>query len=184
MMKVFPWWQVTEDIGRNDGPVCICHILHDGDGRLCYRCHFDAKLGMAVVEGSIRSFDASGAPWSIRPSLVRCRSDSKDHCVSVSDVNKWLIGSDFSGYKWKPKCAAKVTCTSLGAPLDKRSLRELYENGDLEKNVKRTFDRLNTKPGSTPMRRQIAKELKKKEYKEEKFSESTLLKKINLKWCK
>lgn len=185
MIKVFPWWQVTEDIGRNDGPVCICHILHDGDGRLCYRCHFDAKLGMAIVEGSIRSFDASGAPWSIRPSLVRCRSDSKDHCVSVSDVNKWLIGSDFSEYEWKPKCVAKAACASLGRPPDKRSLRELENTGDLAKNAGIAHKRVKKKKNNISITKaMVAKELKANEYKNDSFGMDSLTKKIRVKQFK
>ena len=184
-MNLFPWWQVIDDVSsRHD---LICHYSKCGvdDVWLCPRCEFGKKLATAIMEGAIRSWNFEGALWSVTPSLVQFQRDSKNHCVSVHDINKWLSTGEFSEYEWKPICVAKATNTRVGRPLDKRSLREMENNGDLAIKAKIAYNRLKKKKKNVSITRDmVARELKTHEYQDYSFEEDTLAEKIRVKHFK
>ena len=184
-MNLFPWWQVIDDVSsRHD---LICHYSKCGvdDVWLCSRCEFGKKLATAIMEGAIRSWNFEGALWSVTPSLVQFQRDSKNHCVSVHDINKWLSTGEFSEYEWKPICVAKATNTRVGRPLDKRSLREMENNGDLAIKAKIAYNRLKKKKKNVSITKDmVARELKTHEYQDYSFEEDTLAEKIRVKHFK
>jgi hypothetical protein len=184
-MNLFPWWQVIDDVSSRHG--LICHYSKCGvdDVWLCSRCEFGKKLATAIMEGAIRSWNFEGALWSVTPSLVQFQRDSKNHCVSVHDINKWLSTGEFSEYEWKPICVAKATNTWVGRPLDKRSLRELENNGDLAIKAKIAYNRLKKKKKNVSITKDmVARELKTHEYQDYSFEEDTLAEKIRVKHFK
>ena len=137
------------------------------------------------MEGAIRSWNFEGALWSVTPSLVQFQRDSKNHCVSVHDINKWLSTGEFSEYEWKPICVAKATNTRVGRPLDKRSLREMENNGDLAIKAKIAYNRLKKKKKNVSITKDmVARELKTHEYQDYSFEEDTLAEKIRVKHFK
>ena len=184
-MNLFPWWQVIDDVSsRHD---LICHYSKCGvdDVWLCPRCEFGKKLATAIMEGAIRSWNFEGALWSVTPSLVQFQRDSKNHCVSVHDIKKWLSTGEFSEYEWKPICVAKATNTRVGRPLDKRSLREMENNGDLAIKAKIAYNRLKKKKKNVSITKDmVARELKTHEYQDYSFEEDTLAEKIRVKHFK
>ena len=184
-MNLFPWWQVIDDVSsRHD---LICHYSKCGvdDVWLCPRCEFGKKLATAIMEGAIRSWNFEGALWSVTPSLVQFQRDSKNHCVSVHDINKWLSTGEFSEYEWKPICVGKATNTCVGRPLDKRSLREMENNGDLAIKAKIAYNRLKKKKKNVSITKDmVARELKTHEYQDYSFEEDTLAEKIRVKHFK
>lgn len=184
-MNLFPWWQVIDDVSSRHG--LICHYSKCGvdDVWLCPRCEFGKKLAMAIMEGAIRSWNFEGALWSVTPSLVQFQRDSKNHCVSVHDINKWLSTGEFSEYEWKPICVAKATNTRVGRPLDKRSLRELENNGDLAIKAKIAYNRLKKKKKNVSITKDmVAMEMKAHEYQDYSFEEDTIAEKIRVKHYK
>ena len=184
-MNLFPWWQVIDDVSSRHG--LICHYSKCGvdDVWLCPRCEFGKKLATAIMEGAIRSWNFEGALWSVTPSLVQFQRDSKNHCVSVHDINKWLSTGEFSEYEWKPICVAKAKNTRVGRPLDKRSLRELENNGDLAIKAKIAYNRLKKKKENVSITKDmVARELKTHEYQDYSFKEDTLAEKIRVKHFK
>ena len=184
-MNLFPWWQVIDDVSsRHD---LICHYSKCGvdDVWLCPRCEFGKKLATAIMEGAIRSWNFEGALWNVTPSLVQFQRDSKNHCVSVHDINKWLSTGEFSEYEWKPICVAKATNTRVGRPLDKRSLREMENNGDFAIKAKIAYNRLKKKKKNVSITKDmVARELKTHEYQDYSFEEDTLAEKIRVKHFK
>jgi hypothetical protein len=185
MMNVFPWWQVLDDVSSSYGLICHCSKCGIDDVWQCPRCEFGKKLATAIMEGAIRPLNSEGVPWSVTPSLVRFQRDSKNHCVSVHDINKWLSTGEFSEYEWKPICVAKATNTRVGRPLDKRSLRELENNGDLAIKAKIAYNRLKKKKKNVSITKDmVAGELKTHEYRDYLFEPDTLAKRIRVKQFK
>jgi len=180
-MNLFPWWQVLDDVSSSYGLICHCSKCGIDDLWLCPRCQFGKKLATVIMEGSIRSWNSEGTLWSVTPSLVRFQCDSKNHCVSVHDINKWLSTGGFSEYEWKPICVAKATNTRIGRPLDKRSLRELENNGDLARKARIAYNRLKKKKKNVSITKDmVAKDLKAHEYHDYSFEEDALAKKIRV----
>jgi hypothetical protein len=185
MMNVFPWWQVLDDVSSSYSLICHCSKFGIDDVWQCPRCEFGKKLATAIMEGAIRPLNSEGVPWSVTPSLVRFQRDSKNHCVSVHDINKWLSTGEFSEYEWKPICVAKATNTRVGRPLDKRSLRELENNGDLAIKAKIAYNRLKKEKKNVSITKDmVAGELKTHEYRDYLFEPDTLAKKIRVKQFK
>jgi hypothetical protein len=184
-MNVFPWWQVLDDVSSSYSLICHCSKFGIDDVWQCPRCEFGKKLATAIMEGAIRPLNSEGVPWSVTPSLVRFQRDSKNHCVSVHDINKWLSTGEFSEYEWKPICVAKATNTRVGRPLDKRSLRELENNGDLAIKAKIAYNRLKKEKKNVSITKDmVAGELKTHEYRDYLFEPDTLAKRIRVKQFK